>query len=144
MFLFLYWINLYSIGFGYGSGYIVNYSDIVPAYAGLIFGIVTAISSLGAVIANIVAGILIKRPILQDWRKLFILFFISYVIAGIAFIILGSAVPEPWAMLKTQEQKQNGVHSDDEQIPMKEKTDEHEQAIINEKTETDHTNNVHA
>jgi len=111
---------LLSSGFAYGSGYVVNFSDIVPAYAGLIFGIATSASSLSAVIGNIVAGILIKKPTLYDWRKLFIIFFVVYLIGGIIYLIFGSALPEKWATFKSQEQEQKGAHSQEETTPMQE------------------------
>ncbi|CAF0724232.1 unnamed protein product [Adineta ricciae] len=105
-----------SAGFSYGSGYIVNYADVVPAYAGLIFGIVTTISSFGAVIANIIAGIVIKQPILEDWRKLYILFGIVYLVGGLAFMLWASATPEKWATLESQQEKE----TIEETVPMKE------------------------
>jgi MFS family permease len=95
----------------------VNFSDVVPAYAGLFFGIATSISSLSAVIGNIIAGILIKHPTLHDWRKLFLLFFVVYLIGGIVYLVLGSAVPEKWATLKSLEKD---AHSPEETMPMKE------------------------
>ncbi|CAF1527284.1 unnamed protein product [Adineta ricciae] len=107
---------LLSSGFSYGSGYIVNYADVVPAYAGLIFGIVTTISSFGAVIANIIAGIVIKQPILEDWRKLYILFGIVYLVGGLAFMLWASATPEKWATLESQQEKE----TIEETVPMKE------------------------
>ncbi|CAF1272103.1 unnamed protein product [Adineta ricciae] len=118
-----------NIGFSYGSGYIVNYADVVPAYAGLIFGIVTAISSFGAVIANLIAGIVIKQPILEDWRKLYILFGIIYLIGGLAFLLWASATPERWATLGSQQENK----TIEETVPMNEseqndnrtRTDEH-------------------
>jgi hypothetical protein len=111
---------LNDLGFAYGSGYVVNFSDVVPAYAGLFFGIATSISSLSAVIGNIIAGILIKHPTLHDWRKLFLLFFVVYLIGGIVYLVLGSAVPEKWATLKSLEKKEKDAHSSEETMPMKE------------------------
>jgi MFS family permease len=130
-------------GFGYGSGYLVNFSDIVPAYAGLIFGITTSISSLSAVIGNIIAGTLIKHPTLDNWRKLFILFCISYLIGGIIYILLGSGVPEKWATFKSQEKVQNGVHSQEETVPMQ-KQQQIDELKANGDTKTDQTMNVKA
>ena len=46
------------LGLGYGSGYIVNFADIVPAYSGVIFGIANTLASLAGLIGNIVAGIM--------------------------------------------------------------------------------------
>jgi len=92
----------------------------------LIFGIATTVSSLNAVIANIIAGIVIKDPTLHNWRKLFILFGIVYLIGGIIYLLLGSAVPEKWATFKSHEQDQNDVQSQEEMLPIQkpQQTDE--------------------
>lgn len=63
---------------------------------------------------NVIAGVIIKQPILEDWRKLFMLFSVIYVIGGISFQLLGSAEPRSWATFKAQ-QKQ----VDEEAVPMK-------------------------
>jgi len=70
--------------------------------------------------SNVIAGLVIKQPILADWRKIFILFSIIYFIGGIAYILLGSAVPEPWATLKASEKQQNNdaVAVEEEAVPM--------------------------
>jgi MFS family permease len=98
----------------------VNFPDIVPAYSGLIAGIASTIASLSGIIGNVIAGIIIKQPTLHDWRKLFILLGIVYFIGGIIYIFLGSAVPEEWAILKSQEQIQNVGQSQEETLPIQE------------------------
>jgi len=107
------------------------------------FGIATSTASLGAVIGNIIAGIVIKHPILHDWRKLFILCFILYLIGGIIYLLLGSAVPEKWAILKSQDKQQNGAHSPEETVPMQEQQQKDESKTV-EDTETDETITVKA
>lgn len=74
-----------------------------------------------------IAGIVIKRPILHDWRKLFILFFIVYLIGGIVYVLWASAVPEKWATLQALEQDRNESHSKEETVPMQE-TQQHQQS----------------
>ena len=93
----------YILAIAYGSGYIVNFVDIMPAYSSVVFGITTAVATFGALMANVIAGLVIKKPVLEDWRKLFILFAIIYFIGGVVYIILGSAEPREWATLKGQE-----------------------------------------
>ena len=93
----------FSLALAYGSGYIVNFTDLLPAYSSIVFGIATAAATFGALMANVIAGLVIKRPVLEDWRKIFILFSIIYVIGGVAFLIFGSAVPPSWALLKAHE-----------------------------------------
>ncbi|CAF1341777.1 unnamed protein product, partial [Adineta steineri] len=114
-------ILLIASALAYGSGYIVNFGDVIPAYSSIIFGIITAIATFTALFANVIAGVVIKRPVLEDWRKIFILFSIVYFIGGLAYIVLGSAVPRKWATLKSQEeQKVNDTISEEETVLMRE------------------------
>jgi len=116
-------IFLASSGLGYGSGYIVNFADIVPAYSGIIFGIANTFASLAGLIGNIVAGIVVKQPVLEQWRKLYIMFGIVYLIGGIVFLIFGSAVPRKWAKFQVVDNtaKQEEKLNDEETMPMNEK-----------------------
>jgi hypothetical protein len=106
------------LAMAYGSGYIVNFVDVMPAYSSIVFGIITAAATFGALMANVIAGIIIKRPILEDWRKLFIIFAVIYFIGGVVYIILGSAVPRKWATSKAQENRINDKIQEEEAIPM--------------------------
>ena len=74
----------------------------MPAYSSIIFGITTASATVGALIANVIAGLVIKQPVLQDWRKLFILFAVIYFIGGLIYVFLGSAKPLDWALPENQ------------------------------------------
>jgi hypothetical protein len=50
---------------------------------------------------NVVAGIIVNKPVLEQWRKLFVMFGIVYFIGGIVFLCFGSAVPRKWAKFQT-------------------------------------------
>lgn len=103
----------------YGSGYIVNFVDLMPAYSSVVFGITTAAATFGALIANVIAGLVIKKPVLEDWRKLFILFSIIYFIGGIVYVIFGSAKPRKWAMPQNQVEKtMSDKTREEETMPM--------------------------
>lgn len=132
-------VDIDHVGVAYGSGYVVNFSDIAPAYSGLIFGIATSASSLNAVIGNIIAGVVIKQPTLHDWRMLFIVFFFVNLFGGIIFVILGSAVPEKWATLQALDQERNGTHSKEETVPMQptDETKAVEDPLTDQKTRID-------
>ena len=94
----------------------------MPACSSVVFGISTAISTFGALMANLIAGLVIKEAALADWRKLFILFCIIYIIGGLAFVFLGSAKPQPWAEHKKHDDKTTVVADkpgDNEMTPMK-------------------------
>ncbi|CAF1138238.1 unnamed protein product [Rotaria sordida] len=88
---------LAATGLGYGSGYVVNFADIAPAYSGVIFGLANTFASLAGLIGNLVAGLIIKKPVLEQWRKLYIMFGIIYFFGGLVYIFYGSAVPRKWA-----------------------------------------------
>jgi MFS family permease len=119
-------IFLASSGLGYGSGYMVNFADIVPAYSGVIFGIANTFASLAGLIGNIVAGIVVKEPILEQWRKLYIMFGIVYVFGGIVYILFGTAIPRKWAKFQAADNaaKEEEKLNDEEAVPMNEKIQE--------------------
>ncbi len=91
----------------HGAGYVVNFADLAPAYSSIIFAATTTVATIGAVGSNFIAGLIIKRPILEDWRKLFILFAFVYTIGGIVFVIFGSGVPRKWAVFNAKNLKAN-------------------------------------
>lgn len=93
------------LAIAYGAGYIVNFVDVMPAFSSVVFGIITAAATFGALIGNVIAGLVIKQPTIQYWRKLFILFAVIYFIGGLAYVLLGSAVPREWATLEAQDKK---------------------------------------
>ncbi len=83
----------------------VNFADVAPAYSSVIFAVGSTIATIGAIGSNFIAGLVIKRPILEDWRILFILFAIIYIIGGIIFLLFGSAVPRKWALFNSEKSK---------------------------------------
>lgn len=83
----------------------MNFADIVPAYSSMIFAIGSTISTVGIVCSNLIAALVIKQPILTDWRILFILFAVTFTIGGVVFLIYGSAVPRKWATFKHNKTK---------------------------------------
>ncbi|CAF1388248.1 unnamed protein product, partial [Adineta steineri] len=111
-------VFLASSGLGYGSGYVVNFADIVPAYSGVIFGLGNSFASIAGVIGNIIAGMIVTKPLLEQWRKLFIMFGIVYFIGGIVFLFFGSAVPRKWAKFQSVNNEKEKKLNDEEIIPM--------------------------
>lgn len=81
------------------------------------------ISSFGGLVANIIAGMIIKQPTLHDWRKLYIIFFFVYFFGGLVFLVFGSATPEKWATFRAREP--SDAPSPEETVPMKTEVDEH-------------------
>ncbi|CAF2453705.1 unnamed protein product [Rotaria sp. Silwood2] len=113
-------IFLAASGLGYGSGYSVNFADIVPAYSGVIFGIANTFASLAGLIGNLVAGMVVKQPVFEQWRKLFVMFGIVYFIGGLVFLLFGSAVPRKWAKFQTTTATEEKKVNDEEMVPMNE------------------------
>ncbi|UJR23142.1 hypothetical protein I4U23_026161 [Adineta vaga] len=111
---------LASSGLGYGSGYCVNFADIVPAYSGVIFGLANSLASLAALTGNLVAGMLVKKPVLEQWRKLYIMFGIVYLFGGLVFLLFGSGVPRKWAKFQTINSEKEKKLNDEEIVPMTE------------------------
>ena len=105
-------------GLGYGSGFCVNFADIVPAYSGVIFGLANTFASLAGLTGNIVAGILVKKPVLEQWRSLFVIFGVVYFIGGLVFLFFGTAVPRKWAKFQTDKTTQEKKFNGEEIIPM--------------------------
>ncbi|CAF0878123.1 unnamed protein product [Rotaria sordida] len=94
-------------GFGYGAGYVVNFADVVPAYSSLLFGLSITFGSLASLSANVLAGFLIKQPILSDWRYMFIIFMFVYTTGGLVYLAFGSAIPRKWAINVNEEHNTN-------------------------------------
>jgi len=115
-------VFLAASGLGYGSGYLVNFADLVPAYSGVIFGLANTFASLAGLIGNIVAGIIVNKPVLEQWRKLFVMFGIVYFIGGLVFLLFGSAIPRKWAKFQTVNNKQEKKLNDEEIVPMNEQS----------------------
>lgn len=113
-------VYLAALGLGYGSGYCVNFADIVPAYSGIIFGLGNTFASLAGVVGNIVAGVVVNKPVLEQWRKLYVMFGIVYFIGGTVFLLYGTAVPRKWAKFQSVETTKQDKMNDEEIVPMKE------------------------
>ncbi|CAF0979024.1 unnamed protein product [Didymodactylos carnosus] len=118
-------------GLGYGAGYVVNFNDIVPAYSGVIFGIANTLASLAGLIGNLVAGLVIKKSILHNWRYLFILFGAVYFIGGLVYLLFGTALPRKWATFDAVNKKQtiDNNNNGEENRPMKDYADYDEKQL---------------
>lgn len=108
----------YFLGLGYGSGYVVNFADVVPAYSGLVFGLANTLSSLAGLIGNIVAGMVVSESVLEQYRKLFIMFGVVYFIGGLVYLLFGSAVPREWAKFQAVASEPEKSLNTEETIPM--------------------------
>jgi MFS family permease len=97
-------------------------------------------ATVGAIVSNIIAGFVIKQPILEDWRKLFILFSIVYFIGGVVYLLYGSAVPRKWATFKSQKSEEKTNDDQGEAMTMLERhTDV---PLITKDTDTNQTKHL--
>ena len=69
-----------------------------------------------------VAGILVKKPVLEQWRTLYIIFGIVYFIGGVIYAIYGSAEPRKWAKFQAANAVPEEKVDPEETVPMNIKT----------------------
>ena len=99
----------------------MNFADVVPAYSGIVFGFANTFASLAGLTGNIVAGMIVTKPVLEQWRKLFVMFGIVYFVGGLIFLCFGSAEPRKWAKFqKVSDAKVEAKLNDEEAVPMHE------------------------
>ena len=123
----------------YGSGYVVNFADIVPAYSSIIFSAAGTVATLGALLSNVIAGFVIKRPVLEDWRKIFILLAIFHLFGGLVFVLFGSGVPRKWATFKPEKQDIKTVEVDAERMKMLDETRQEQEEMLSKPKENPST-----
>jgi hypothetical protein len=51
----------------YDSGYVVNFANIAPVYSSIICAVGSTISTIGALAGNIIAALVIKQTVIEDW-----------------------------------------------------------------------------
>ncbi|XP_071109883.1 uncharacterized transporter slc-17.2-like [Haliotis cracherodii] len=80
------------------AGYLVNFVDFAPRYAGILVGVSSTVSTLPGMVAPLIAGALTPNKTQEEWRNVF------YVCGG--FCVLGTVVfgtqargeLQPWAV----------------------------------------------
>lgn len=123
-------VALLTIGFGMigcvvGSGFIVNLNDIGGKhYSGVLFGISNTFGTIPGIIAPYFVGLMtphvikikIKKWFLasfnipyqkgtaEEWRLVFIVTAVFYLIGGIPYIFLAKGEVEKWAILESTKQ----------------------------------------
>lgn len=112
-------IGLATTGCGYGAGFMVNYNDIGGPFAGLIFGMVNTFGTMPGFIAPGLVGILTPNGAQSEWRLVFIITIIVYLVGAVGYCILGKAETEPYAQAKSQISDEEGHMG--EGIPLKER-----------------------
>lgn len=78
------------------AGYLPNFQDISPHYAGQLFGVSNTLSNIAGIIAPIIAGTLLgdaKPSPVENWRKVFYLTAIVYAVAAMVWVSAMQAKP---------------------------------------------------
>lgn len=107
-------VGLATTGCGYGAGFMVNYNDIGGPFAGLIFGMVNTFGTMPGFIAPSLVGILTPNGAQSEWRLVFMITVVVYIVGAIGYCVLGKAETEEYA--KPKEEAKAG-----EDIPLKER-----------------------
>ncbi|EDO31704.1 predicted protein [Nematostella vectensis] len=78
-------------------GYAVNHLDIAPQYAGVLMGLTNTFASTPGFISPQITGIVTKHKKQEEWRIVFWITMIVYVVAVIGYSALCSGYRQPWA-----------------------------------------------
>ncbi|CAF1239777.1 unnamed protein product [Adineta steineri] len=84
-------------GFCFGGGFVLVANDIAPRYAGVVFGISNTFATIPGIISPYVVGALTEKDP-NNWRIVFFICSIIYVIGMVVFLCLGSSELQPWAI----------------------------------------------
>ncbi|CAF4249773.1 unnamed protein product, partial [Adineta steineri] len=84
-------------GFCFGGGFVLVANDIAPRYAGVVFGISNTFATIPGIVSPYVVGALTEKDP-NNWRIVFFICSIIYVIGMIVFLCLGSSELQPWAI----------------------------------------------
>ncbi|XP_055354816.1 sialin-like isoform X2 [Paramacrobiotus metropolitanus] len=96
-------ITLFTLITGFSGfcnfGFRVNFNDISPSHAGLLWGIATTIGTISGAIVPWVTRAYIGHPGAQtqgNWQKVFLIGAAHYIAGGICYSLLGSGEQQVW------------------------------------------------
>ncbi|XP_076262233.1 putative inorganic phosphate cotransporter isoform X3 [Rhynchophorus ferrugineus] len=101
-----------AVGFNSGvyCGYNVNHVDISPNHAGTLMGITNGLSNIFGIVAPLIVQFLVtdeKDP--DQWKIIFFLASIIYVITDVVFVIFGSGEVQSWNDDSDEQDKRNKI-----------------------------------
>jgi len=96
-----YWaVTLLTLALGFSGlqfpGVMVNHADIAPPFAAVLFGISNSIGTSSGIFAPNVVGLLTPNGSPAEWRNVFYLSAVIYVIGAIVFLIFADGEVQPW------------------------------------------------
>ncbi|XP_055295735.1 putative inorganic phosphate cotransporter isoform X2 [Sitodiplosis mosellana] len=112
-------VAMFTLGMGFMgtfySGIKANSLDIAPNYAGVIMAIANGTGSLAGVVGPYIVGVLTPNSYLTEWRIVFWITFVLFVVTTILYDIFASGEIQDWndpLKLKEQNTKSNGSSSE--------------------------------
>lgn len=108
------------------SGYAVNILDIAPQYAGVIMGVTNVFGASPGFISPQIVGIVTPNKTAGEWRIVFWITAIVYIIGIVIFGLLVSGDLQPWAQHEDKKEEEDGKKEEDEEkaAEKQEKSDE--------------------
>lgn len=80
-----------------GAGWFVNFLDIAPQFAGILFGISNTFSTIPGIVGPYLAGALTSDNTIDGWRTVFFIIAGLYAFSAVFFFIFGAGEVQPWA-----------------------------------------------
>ncbi|XP_058795402.1 sialin-like [Phymastichus coffea] len=79
------------------SGFCVNYLDIAPRHASVLFGIGNTVATLPGIISPVLTGHLVRDKTADEWRIVFLIASGFYIVGAIVYGLLASGEQQHWA-----------------------------------------------
>lgn len=83
-------------GFAF-SGFFVNHLDIAPPFAGILIGLSNTVATVPGIISPLLTGVIVQHHSAGEWRVVFYLGGIIYIIGAIFYCIFSSGNKQHWA-----------------------------------------------
>uniref|UniRef100_A0A915KHR9 Sialin n=1 Tax=Romanomermis culicivorax TaxID=13658 RepID=A0A915KHR9_ROMCU len=80
-----------------GAGWYVNFLDLAPQYAGILFGVSNTFSTIPGIVGPYLAGVLTKENTVGNWRIVFFIIAALYVFSAVFYAIFGQGHVQSWA-----------------------------------------------
>ena len=111
------------------AGYLVNINDISGPFAGIVFSISNAFSTIPGMISPLIASVLTPHGTQEEWKVVFWITAAVYIVGGLLCIILLEGETQPWAVCKLQEKL--SLEKIEEVLYKEEKKGKNQRKVIN-------------
>ncbi|XP_063706344.1 vesicular glutamate transporter 3-like [Culicoides brevitarsis] len=81
-------------------GYGINYFDLAPQYAGVIFGFTNTFGTLSGIISPHLTGLIVQNQSADEWKIVFYIAAAIYLFTALIYVIFASATVQDWAKVK--------------------------------------------